>query len=439
MKASLIPVSVAPLFDEAFREQVERIGGLLAEEAEILPPVRLGQPLPEADAVVLPQLSGEAYRRFADFQAIHRPVIIVTSEFGTVSMWDWEIVHMLRAAGVAVFAPYDLFLTRAVCRALALKRDARQARFVVFQDNPGAGMQADIFKRFYWWEDACLERIRSKFGVTVVKRSMKELCAAAKRIPDADADLALAGWRPPAEKLSPTALRSAAKQYLAVKESLGQDPSIRGVGMNCLNESAFSDTTPCLAWDRLFEERGLMCACEADLLSLLTLYLVRGTLQAPIMMSNLYPFLVGQAALKHEKIAGFPVVADPENHLLVAHCGYFGLLPRAMATEWTLRPKVLDIVDANAHMMDARLPEGPVTLVKIDPSLNRLQVMEGVLTQYAQFPGSHCRNGGVIRVADGRRLMDVFYSHHYGIMPGHQRAGLEILARILDLEIDNPC
>ncbi len=67
MKASLIPVSVAPLFDEAFREQVERIGGLLAEEAEILPPVRLGQPLPEADAVVLPQLSGEAYRRFADF------------------------------------------------------------------------------------------------------------------------------------------------------------------------------------------------------------------------------------------------------------------------------------------------------------------------------------------------------------------------------------
>ena len=96
-------------------------------------------------------------------------------------------------------------------------------------------------------------------------------------------------------------------------------------------------------------------------------------------------------------------------------------------------------MDANAHMMDARLPEGPVTLVKLDPSLNRLQVMEGVLTQYAQFPGSHCRNGGVIRVADGRRLMDVFYSHHYGIMPGHQRAGLEILARILDLEMDSPC
>jgi len=439
MKAHLVPLSFLAPPDLSFREQEARAKALLAEEAEILPAQSLGSPLPEADAALFPQLLGAAYRGMAELQKIPMPALVVTSEFGTVSMWDWEIVHAMRAAGLNVFAPYNLPLTRAVCRALALKRAARQARFVVFQDNPGEGMQPEIFKRFYWWEDSCIERVRAKFGVTVERRSMKAVCDAAKGICDADADRALAGWRMPAEGLPPAALRSGTKLYLALKRALGDDRSVRGVGMNCLNESAFSDTTPCLAWDRLFEERGILFACEADVLSLLTLYLVYETLRAPIMMSNLYPFLVGQAALKHEKIQAFPAVPDPENHLLVAHCGYFGLMPQAFASEWTLRPKVLDIVDANAHAVDARLPEGPVTLVKLDPSLNRLQVVEGVLTQYAQFPGSHCRNGGVIRVADGRRLMNAFYSHHYGIMPGHQRPGLEILARVLNLDMDNPC
>ena len=31
---------------------------------------------------------------------------------------------------------------------------------------------------------------------------------------------------------------------------------------------------------------------------------------------------------------------------------------------------------------------------------------EGQLTGYAQFPGSDCLNGGVIRVRDGHKLME---------------------------------
>ena len=88
------------------------------------------------------------------------------------------------------------------------------------------------------------------------------------------------------------------------------------------------------------------------------------------MMTNLYPFLMAGPALKHERIPHFPDVSgladtNPENYVLVAHCGYFGLLPPSFATEWTARPKVLAIVDENAHAVDARLPEGPVTLAKL--------------------------------------------------------------------------
>ena len=54
------------------------------------------------------------------------------------------------------------------------------------------------------------------------------------------------------------------------------------------------------------------------------------------MMTNLYPFLMGEAALKHERIPYFPEMPDPQNHILVAHCGFFGVVPQSFATEWTL-------------------------------------------------------------------------------------------------------
>ena len=206
--------------------------------------------------------------------------------------------------------------------------------------------------------------------------------------------------------------------------------------MNCLNESFYSDTTPCLAWSMLFEEKGIIWACEADTVSLLTMYIIQKTLNEPLMMSNIYPFLMGMAALKHEKIDTFPDVEEPENHLLVAHCGYFGVVPKCFASQWQLTPKVLEIVDDNATAIDARFPEGEVTLVKLDPTLSRLQVIEGVLEGYAQYPGSDCRNGAIIKVRNGYSLMENLYSHHNIIITGHQKIALRSLASIFGLEID---
>jgi hypothetical protein len=45
-----------------------------------------------------------------------------------------------------------------------------------------------------------------------------------------------------------------------------------------LNESRFSDTTPCLAWNLLYEERGIRHACEGDTFSLATKYIVNRSL-----------------------------------------------------------------------------------------------------------------------------------------------------------------
>jgi hypothetical protein len=153
-------------------------------------------------------------------------------------------------------------------------------------------------------------------------------------------------------------------------------------------------------------------------------------------MTNLYPFLMGMAALKHEHIPYFPSVpSEPENYLLLAHCGYLGVLPQSFSTQWKLNEKVLGIVDPHAHAIDARLPEGDVTLVKLLPPFNALSVVEGKLEFYAQFEDSDCRNGAVVRVPDGKRLLKELASHHYIITTGKNRSELESVAQIFGMEV----
>jgi len=436
MKARLVPLYFQSGRDEDYNLQLENLKGLLAEEAEILEPVTLGSRLPEAEAVVFPQLLGDAFKQLKDLKKVNLPLLALTSEFGTVNMWDWEIVSFLKSEGLNTFAPFNLDLTKKICRSLRVKREMTQTKFLVFQDNPGEGMQAEIFKRFYWWEDSYTQLMKDKFGITLEKKSFNKLAENAKKISDQEAEKEWENWKLPTEGVSKKALNSAIKIYIAIKREVEKDENIRGVGINCLNESFYSDTTPCLAWNMLFEEKGLIWACEADTMTLLTKYLIHRSLGVPIMMSNIYPFLMGMAALKHERIEKFPDVKDPENYLLVAHCGYLGVVPKSFSTEWTLRPKVLAIVDENATAIDARLPTGDITLSKLDPTLSKLQVIEGDLESYVQYPGSDCRNGAVIHVKDGYKLMDAFYSHHNLLITGHRGVELKFMAKALDLEIE---
>lgn len=438
MKAQLVPLFFKKDKTEKFERQLANLRALLGGQADFLPPVGLGEHVPECDAVLFPEILGEAYRSVEQFRALKVPILLITSEFATVSMWDWEIANFLKNKGVATIAPYNLEQARILCAALAVKRQLAGSRFLIFQDNPGEGFQPDIFKCFYWWEKECTDLIRQRFGVQIVRRSFRKLGADAKQIPDAEAEKEWKRWDfPLSPELSERARLSAVKVYLAVKRELGDDESFRGVGINCLNESAFSDTTPCLAWNMLYEEKGLLWACEGDTLSLLTKVLLHKSLGAPIMMTNIYPFLMGMAALKHEKIPAFPeLVEDPENHLLLAHCGYFGLVPRSFCTSWVVRPSALAIVDKNAHVFDARMPTGAITLAKLDSTLARMMVIEGDLKGYVQYPGSDTRNGAIVRVPNGHRLMKDMYSHHQLLMTGARGKEIELVAPIFGLALE---
>jgi hypothetical protein len=442
MKTQLVPVYLTSPDDQELTAQLGRLRVLLAGVADILPPVALGAPLPPADAVLFPQLTGEAYRHVAQIAGLGLPIVVLTSEFGTMAMWDWEIISYLKAEGIAVLAPYWLEGALAVCRALAARSELRAGKFLVYQDEPGAaGQQPAIFRRFYWWEEECTRRISAKFGLTIEKRSFADLGARARAVPDDRAlrtgDDWLARRQLPLADVSQRAATSAVKLYHAIRDDLDQEQGVLAAGINCLNESGFSPTTPCLAWDRLYAERGLIWGCEADTISMLTQFIVHRSLGTPIVMTNLYPFLMGQAALKHERIGAFPEVeGNPDNYVLGAHCGYLGVLPQGMAEGWQLREKVLAIVGEESAVIDARLPPGDLTLTKLDPSFERMVAIEGELTGYAGYPGSDCRNGAIIRVPDGHALMGALPSHHSVLTAGHVRPGLALAGQVFGLRVD---
>ncbi len=439
MKAKLVPIYFKTVDDPAFSTQLKKLHELLADEAQILDPVLLGEKLPDTDGVIFPEMLGQAYRLLDKIKRLPQPLLIVTSEFGTVSMWDWEINSYLTAKGVKVIGPTDLEKTKQVCRAFALKRQLRQSKILAYQDNPasGTGKQDDIFKRFYWWEPECIDAIEKKYGVTVIKKSFKKLGQDANAISDEAAEKV---WeqrkaKTPIGKMTKRAILSAVKLYMAVKRDLDQDPDIIAAGINCLNESMFSDTTPCLAWNFLYEDQCLVWGCEADLVSMLTKVLIGKTIGVPFMMTNLYPFQMGYAALKHEHIPYFPEVEGaPENYILAAHCGYFGVVPQSFSTEWKLEKKVLAIVDDNATAINGRFAEGDITLVKLMPPFDRWSIVEAELPKYAQFENSDCLNGAVIRVPNGKKLVNDLVSHHYIITNGHNLSELEMVSKVFDME-----
>jgi hypothetical protein len=68
MKARLIPVYFLSGKNEDFERQLMILKELLAEVADFLDPVSLGSALPAADAVVFPQLLGDAFKQIEELK-----------------------------------------------------------------------------------------------------------------------------------------------------------------------------------------------------------------------------------------------------------------------------------------------------------------------------------------------------------------------------------
>lgn len=424
-----------------YEQQLNQLKKLYGEEAEFLEAKEFGEEIPDrAQALVFPQLFGAIFREKERLSGVELPIIILTSEFGTVEMWDWEIVAWLRdELHLNVFSPYNVELAKVIMRTIAAKVEMRNGmKFLMMQDDPGEGMQAYLFKRFYWWDKDCTKEIEDAFGIQIIYRSWKEVNEKAEGYSDEEAERLWKERTVPSEGVPLQNILKAVKLYMAIRALIQEIGDVRGVGCNCLNESFHSKTTPCLAWNWIFEYDHIIWACEGDTVTLISKYIMYQALRAPMMMTNIYPFLVGMAALKHEKIQQFPDIEDPDNHALGVHCGYFGFAPQSFCSRWMMRPKVLEIVNDDAIVIDCEMAEGPITMAKLRPDMKKITIIEAEIEKYVQYPGSDCRNGALIRFTNGNghKVMESLSSHHAILIKDKQTYKLLQMAKVLGIEAE---
>ena len=440
--ANLQPLYFGREASHAFLNQLERLRDQLRPVAQLLAPLPFGADLsrPSADLIVLPQLSGAAYQMLEVFRSQSLPMVVLTSEVCSTAIWDWEITGWLRSAGIEVFTPYERRQTEILCRAFAAKRELAQSRFLVFQDDVSAGLHADMFQRFYWWQQENVQRMFERFGIVVEERSLLQLTESLSSVSDEQLRSIRKAWqaRLPIVNVPEKALDDTLRLYAALKRILAEEPQIKGMGINCINEFPSMLATPCLVWNMLYQDHKLIWGCEADTLSMMTQHLVDRCLETPAVMTNIYPFLVGQPVLDHMDISAFPVVADPENYLLAGHCGYLGVLPQSQAVEgWALRPSVIDVFEGRGGAIDGRLPLGDVALVKLNPDCAGLTVIEGELEDYFRAPQSGLSKvAAVIRVANGPVLLDQITSQHYVLTQGAAAADFSLSAKVFGLDVN---
>src|SRR5829696_4179469 len=99
--ARLLPVFLEDEPQPSFHRQLEALVAHSGDLVEWQSPLHISRAhRGNADAVIVPDMSGVAYRKLKEFQRLDVPILVVTSEFGTVSMWDWEIRDYLRRRGV---------------------------------------------------------------------------------------------------------------------------------------------------------------------------------------------------------------------------------------------------------------------------------------------------------------------------------------------------
>jgi len=99
-----------------------------------------------------------------------------------------------------------------------------------------------------------------------------------------------------------------------------------------------------------------------------------------------------------------------------------------------MKPKVLEIVDENAIVIDCEMPKGEITLAKIHPDFGKLSIIEAEIEDYVQYPGSDARNAALICYRDGEKVMEELCSHHAMIITGNQKAKLQQICKVFDWE-----
>ena len=243
----------------------------------------------------------------------------------------------------------------------------------------------------------------------------------------------------------PQELDTALRTYLAIREVLEERKAF-GFGVNCYGDLIIQGgrDVPCLA-QALLREDGYIASCDGDFIAMESMVFASIFLDAPCMMSNMYPVTYVGALRDHFGDSLSPdVTRFPrerwKNLARLGHCAFVGIVPAEMTPtgKVTLRDfgGTYEIPrDGRGCGIDSYLhgsERATVIELKFD---GKTVIAAGVqVVETSRHPFTHCETTGLLEFNDLPKVIDNISREHVVLLYGDHVDELAILADVMGLE-----
>jgi len=238
-------------------------------------------------------------------------------------------------------------------------------------------------------------------------------------------------------------LKNAVRSYLAIRSILEDEKAI-GFGVNCFGELIVNGgrDVPCLA-QCLAREDGYIASCDGDFCAMMNMALVSFFLDAPCMMSNMYPLSYSGALKEH---FGNPLAAPAKFSAAkgclarLAHCGFTGVVSPEMTpsgksklNDWggTYEMKR----DGRGCGIDGDLIAGAgFTASELKFDGRTFLVASGKVLEATRHEGMpHCEASALLSIENLEGFVESISREHIVLTYGNRVAELETLCEVLGL------
>jgi len=256
-----------------------------------------------------------------------------------------------------------------------------------------------------------LNTIKERFGIEVEYVRSEEVVGRWWGIEEEKVKGVVEEWMGNAEKIiepSRSDVEKVARLYLVMKDLLSEKGA-QGLTM------AYGDDplpVPCFAYVKLRDE-GIPAACEADIISLITMVILHYVTGKPSFMGN----------LRHVDLNN--------NTLMISHC----VAPTRMAG---YDERALPYVLRNQHwgppagVLSAFVPMNTgqeVTVCRLDGELKNMLITKGVIEECRDLE-EYCRNTVRIRISDVKKLIHTTSGNHHVMVYGDHREEIRELNKL---------
>lgn len=354
-------------------------------------------------------------------------------EYDEPDFWRWSARDMLRALGVTVHLVPSIRDGKTLLKALGTRRFLQDSRLVVFGEQ-----------NFPWNARSAGHLVKEGLGTSI---DILPLSAFRDRRDAFSADQVEKIWTERSARFVRGNVRSehldtALRTYLAIRQILEERKAF-GFGVNCYGDLIINGgrDVPCLA-QALLREDGYIASCDGDFIAMESMVAASIFLDAPCMMSNMYPVTYVGALRDHfgdplsPDLARFPRERW-KNLARLAHCAFVGIVPAEMTPTGKVALRdfggTYEIPrDGRGCGIDSDL-RGNERATAIEMKFDgKTMIAAGVnVVETSRHGLSHCETTALLEFDDLPKLVDNISREHVVVLYGDHLHELEILAGVL--------